>query len=794
MSTYSSLDLTSAPMFLGAYIKDISSSMGYSTSPSTCNVTLVEDPDNGVEFQEPILGRYYTISIGSHWSFSGIVMKWDRDVANTGGHQIQLVLNDAREAMKNVPLILAPGAQPIVDGLADSHCSLLDIFGSYWYQGAYNISGWNQAGLEYKRIASALKGENVTIGSYVFNVPKLTATVFGERYAFDMTEVNDIVNDSYRVNTNFITLLELIEDLAKRNAFDWFIETSQDSSGLITIAIKVIDRSEDNTDISFQEFLDLNGGLGNKIITATSGLELRNEINCLVMLGAPVESITKVAIQGLANEPIDLSTEGGSSAYYMTETEMRAVLDSKESWQIWLSIPTAYGGGNGFSRYGGSLQDNYVNSLINALTMSADILDGSLTDKNRTRVYLASVNFEKVGKVYEKLKAHAEATYGKRFVHSPIYDEIIDSAWTRDVIAGNDNANEFFRQDDGRTRAYVEFSNEDAGGAFSLGLSDLRNTFAGTDLFSSVIAYGENFENTYIEGSAILGLENTSLILGSGVIHTEKSNYTYNENSDTLYIACTVEKDGTVRIDGPVLEAQPDVAEFMGKLLAAQAESESRVPDFTDSDGNFITSENHVRQTIYRVFGEAPFMFHSKAYQPKYVYIPTRSRINRYGPVFSSNINEDHRGGKLEIIQDDGFAPWEFGSISLMNTAMQIKVDEATAPQTDVQVGSVEVEGLPIKTIGAFIGLNSNITNVNISFGSGGVKTSYTLNSFTRKFGEFSKEDFAKLALFATNAGARTLPQGQISFVYRHNYQVNKNFSGKGGLGSSPTSGGAYAF
>lgn len=795
MSTSTSLNLTGPAKFLGAYINNINSSLGFGTNPSNCSVSLLEDEHSAAIFTPPILGQYYKIEAGPNWSFGGVAIKYDKDISNVSGRQIQLTLNDVREIMKNIPVILAPGSSLIAAHFADTECSLLDIFGAYTYQGAYNISGWNQAGMPYHRVASALHGEIVTIGATLFPVPKQIAKAFGERYSFDFSEVSAKVNNEYRLNTNLVSISELIEEMASKNSFDWRVESSRGSDGIINIVIKVIDRAEDNTEISFQEFLDSHGSIGGRVISAVSGLELRNELSCLALQGAPVESLTKVAINGMANEPIDLSPEGGSSEYYMTETEMRAVLYSKETWKMWVTIPTEFGGGQGFSRYGGSLVDDDLQALVSILQLQHIGEDG-WTNKQKTKALRAQASFEKVGKIYDKLRASAEANYGKRFVHDPVYDEIIDSAWTRGAIGGNDDPNEYFRQDDGRTRAYVEYSNEDSGGAFSLGLSDLQNAFTGTDLFSSVISFGS--AETFLEGSATLPLElKDSFLTSSGIINTEKSNYVYNNSEvqangtvNKLYVACTVDKDGTVRIDAPVIEVKPDLGQFVSMLLQIQAQGDSA--DYTDADGNHITSDAKLKNAISRIYGETPFIYSARAFQPKYVYLPTRSKVNRYGPVFSSEVS--HRGGKLQIIQDDGFAPWEFGSVSTMNTAMQIKVDEASSAQTDIQVGNVEVEGYPVQEIGASIGQNSNITNVNITWGAQGVKTSYSLASFTRKFGEFSKEDFARLALFAINAGARTLPQQQISFVYRHNFAVNKQFSGRGQGGSGANSGGAHAF
>ena len=82
-------------------------------------------------------------------------------------------------------------------------------------------------------------------------------------------------------------------------------------------------------------FLAANSGF---VVSASRGFELRNEVACAVLLGAPVEALSSQAVAGLANNPIDLSTEGGTDKYFMEEEEMRYVLAGKEWWKTWTEL------------------------------------------------------------------------------------------------------------------------------------------------------------------------------------------------------------------------------------------------------------------------------------------------------------------------------------------------------------------------------------------------------------------------------------------------------------------------
>jgi len=775
--------------FLGAYVKNISSNLGLSTSPSTSSITVIED--DGVNFTFPNVGTFHTITAGTDWEFSGVLTRYEIDIANISGRAIRISLSDPREIMKSIPVILAPGSEAIVDTInTGTGCSILDVYGAYG-QGLVNLSNWNQAGMPFKRIVSALKGDNITFGTATIPIFQQSANVFGEQYVFDLSEVATKVDGDHRINTNLNPLSNLIEDLSQRHSFDWFVDSERRSDGVIQVTIRIIDRSVDNIDIGLQSFLDLHD---EKVITATSGVELRNEVSCMALQGAAVESLKKVEILGMANEPIDLVMESGINNYFMEEDEMLAALAGRLQWEQWLGNQAA-DSLQGLSRYGPNWSDDDLGAIME-LTGKMQSEDknneGKVLTMNDKRIaFLLDAVIEKrnaMGRLYTKLHDHAAATYGKRFVHDSILDEIIQSAWTRGVVAGNDDPNEYFRQDDGRTKAYVEFSNEDAGGAFSLGLNDLTNLFGDQDIFKNVTRFGNTFSNRALGQEAVLVLElaNNFSITNSLVDIKDTSNYVYKEATaivpnvkTALYVSCTVNKDGTVTLPGVVMEENSPE-----KKLAADAKTIAN---------KLERPVEEIQKRLIRFYGGAFWGVHVKSYQPSFVYIPTRSRTLRYGPVFSSNLGADAQG-KVQIIQDDGFAPWEFGSISTMIAAMQIKVDNATSLQKEAFSANISVEGFPLFKIGDSLEKNSNINSISMSFGDSGVRTTYGLQTYTRKFGEISKEDLARIAFMLNNGGGRVLSQQQSNFLSSYNINVDKGLGTSFGVSNNNVNGGAGDF
>lgn len=794
--TATSLGLGGQPIrFLGAFLQNLSSNLGLAQSPSTCNVTLYEDDcaTPPAVFENPEVGSFKSLVVGSY-IFAGIVTSYQKDVRNIGGRSIQVTLADPREIMGSVPMIIAPGYRAVAAQIANTECSVIDVFGAFDDANGtgLNVSGWNQAGMPYESIALALKGGITTNFESNFNVTGQVAKAFGERYRFNLDEVTARVDPGYRINSNLLTLSDMLQDLASRHSFDWYVESERAGDNIIDVTIRIIDRSTDNIDIGFDAFLAANSGF---VIEASQGFELRNDVACAVLLGAPIEQLRALNCNGMANNPVDLSAEGFSARYFMSEIEMRYVLSSSDDgtgpWRQWLAE------NGGLSRYalGGPASSDPVAQLWNART--AEDLDHQLGIAQDRQTVTEDVE-QLLNKIFEKLKTNAEASYGRRFLFSKPGDvDIIEAAWTVDVVAGGiqpgpgisfpgnpvtgagqepvSNPNEYFRNENGKTRCYVEFENipvpievEETtglgiGGGFTLGKGESAAQALNLDLAGA-------FQLT----SALLELDKSDWLVFNG----------------NLYVSATIEEDGTVvRLDAPVLKSDPDINEFDEEIKGLGPGGNQNIAQ----NGGKQVDKGNRNQLRRKGLRGAPMLLHAQAYQPSRIFVPTKNQTLRYGPVFSSNIDPSSQG-KLVIDQDDGFAPWEFGGISLMLDAMQFRVDNASSDVKQVETGQITVEGLPKLSIGASLGFNSNINSINISFGTNGVRTSYQLRSFLRVFGELSKEELAAFSLFARRAGARFLAQDSVAFINKYRPVISKQFGGRGRGSASGPNGGGFNF
>ncbi len=759
--TATNLGLGGNPVRLfGAYVVAVSTNLGLQQSPSTVNVTLVEDLNvtPQVLFTKPVMGQYVELNVGANYSFCGLVTKYEEDIRNISGRTISVDISDPREIMKSVPMVIAPGFRDVVSQIDLTGCSIIDAFGAFddFDNTGVNLSGWNQAGMTYEKIALSLNGGSTNDAGFVFEVERQAVKGFGEIYRFDLTALNAKVDLFHRVNSNLISIADFIQELSDRYAFDWYVESSKAEDGIIDVVIKIIDRSTDNTDLSLDSFLESNDG---KVVSARRGFELRNELACSIIYGAPVETLRTLNVLGLANNPIDLSEFGASSSYLMIENEMRVVLGNKVVWENWVKF-------NGdFSRYGSSLKAKSIISGNDDL----DVKRQSGVQKDHQEE--TDEDRETKGKIFEALKGHAEASYGKRFLFTQVVDvDYIDAAWTADVVGGNNNPNEYFRNSQGKTRCYVGFTNANVVSQSITGAPSIYKTFG----------KGAN-------AAQILVLNKGSFDIADFVTEADKADWII--KGSTLYMAATIEEGNIVRIDNPLIIGKPDDQEIQIEIEEATAAATN-----TTMLGGSRTTGQQVRQSRATQHGSdgAYTEISARTYQPTEIHLPVRSRFTRYGPRFASNMTLESQGA-VHIENDDGFAPWEFGGTTLMFDAMQLKVDNAASQVKTVETAQVTIEGFPQFSIGKSLGLNSNINNISISFG-GQVTTSYQLQSFLRKFGELSKLELAALSLFARRGGARVLPQDTVAFIERYRSQIARQFAGRGSASSSANNGSAGSF
>jgi hypothetical protein len=166
------------------------------------------------------------------------------------------------------------------------------------------------------------------------------------------------------------------------------------------------------------------------------------------------------------------------------------------------------------------------------------------------------------------------------------------------------------------------------------------------------------------------------------------------------------------------------------------------------------------------------FKYMPACVMPAVAAIPMRSNIRTYGPYASSNFASSTGGINVETNTD--ICPWVYGGIAGMHAAGISIVENAVFGLNRAETGSATVPGYPNENnLGVALGAANGptLTDLNFSYGSNGVTTSYKFQTFTPKAGTINNHTQERLKQIAKN---RT---EQLRFL--RNQAINTNKIGR---------------
>jgi len=207
------------------------------------------------------------------------------------------------------------------------------------------------------------------------------------------------------------------------------------------------------------------------------------------------------------------------------------------------------------------------------------------------------------------------------------------------------------------------------------------------------------------------------------------------------------------------------------------------------TEANKAALEANVKAAAKKVGGRAIYgTYGYAAKMPDAAAVGVKSNALKYGPYGSSTV-----AGKANVVSEEGLVPWEYGSYANMNTAGGLLSTEGITSMQVGEKGSLNIPGYPTAPIGAellsasaansFAGAGPfngggnnlyenrtltvtggsfgqyvsttigswdgtygpNITGVTVTVGVGGFTTTYTMRTYTPKFGKFAKYNADRL-------------------------------------------------
>ena len=709
--------------FLGASITSISCNLGWNEQTSTVSVGLVEDIAGGDSFTAPSPGTPCLLAFGD-FSFAGIVQSWERKRNFQGNPVYEVTVTDPRELLQGCYIIL---------GGYNGAVTVPNLFNAYGYleQFSFGASEYNEAGMPLRNVISAASAM-MNSGS-PYGGPYIRFR--GNDFIFDFSTLPQ-TPFYYRLDGDSMSIMEIISQVCSDSACDFIINMTYSENGPQVIGLKLKSTSEPSVDGAIASYINSRENATSK----SAGLELRNEICNVFVSGGEVEDIFTIEQQGLdedasiwpywgldanGNAIIGTGTNnnhkftadtrgilvpGVGSTYEITVGEIRAALKDQQSWMFYICLTDPEKAESlGMS----SLLD--ISLLQDHLKQTVAKIE--LQNTNKEHAKNVSFNFGRdkmkdLNMLYELVRGYGTEFYGKKYmVRVPsvlvkvesetqrivLSHEPVDSGWPSSEnrpLNIPEYYDDIFTDQSGKFVCFVGFSR-----ANRIDISKVSPSDAALDDNRLYIRADLDQNFVYVDAAGHFG-PRAVITLSSPV----------NELTDNNQIPYFQE----------------------GLKLLCEA---------LDQD-----ADDKIRQLSKNAAGGLPILGLSPATNlPSAACVPLRSNILTYGPWYTSGID-----GKVRYEKNSSLVPWNFGGYMLMNYAGNAAIANSLSLLQVGETGTIEIAGLPELGLGdELVAGGPNVTGIDMSIGTEGVKTSYRLRTYTPSFGQFSKQNadrFQKMA------------------------------------------------
>lgn len=442
----------------------------------------------------------------------------------------------------------------------------------------------------------------------------------------------------------------------------------------------------------------------------------------------------------------------------ITEKEL---ICASVSYDLWISYAAAEGtelyDGSGLT-VDGLFHRAELAALVNQVQAAGNKMRPSdfLTLRNSAFKGHESKEVEIAQACYNWIKKFADEYYGKKFqVRVPWVcgrrdsesdiilksEEPSDGGWTEvSTVLGLANPgilSDFFRLEDNRLGAFCVLDTADTKELAELSPEEFVVDIASNNLFLKVDV---------------------------------ESDYVYIDKDSLFSPRAVISLSTPVRLletdDQPVnFKAIAKLLEFIGAVPAADAKAVAQ------------DSQHNVGSMYMNVF------WPNRPYMPYGVGFGIKSNVLTYGPWGSVG-----PAGGVTVTKDDGLVPWEYGGFTTMDAAGNSIASEGVTATQVAEGGSITVAGYPDLPLGAEllaadaggpfaggVGTNlienrtvdidillgatwgsvgmfpwdgtygPNITGISTQVGAGGITTTYTMRTWTPKFGRFQKGNAERL-------------------------------------------------
>lgn len=821
-------NVTGAIVILGCYLKRLTSSLGFNSSPTTVEMELVPGYGNvaedvsvgatGFRINDARPGRLTRIAAGT-FDFVGMIQSWTENFG-AGGRTYTVRLADPRNILDNIPVVIGYN---VTDQEYGNIPNVLDCFR---YYGNPSGLGWTDNGTLYRNIFNYLNYTGTLVdlhnNKFRFN--------FSSGFFEDSGNLGTCIPSWYKLRGDVLSINEFCSKVSADFGFDYYayIEPSSynSASGAVNVIQFVhIDRKAAGVSTQIDDFITNSYNSGT-LIDYKRGQELRTDPNMVVVNGGPATmwvggnsaagggSATIFSFWGftqdgspLVNSTVNSNKQGIVLLENLNGSGLNNIL-SNSIFQIPYTKYdiTRYSGGIGY-RPGLRVDGNtaYVTgykpheNVMRAALYSQPAWEAMMLRYNPTEAALLGIvesPFTSFGAFSGIVNTSGEIALAMRLstqsnnflgeVHpyikariANVYDATrtaVDEYYGRKYIAVVNGYSDRFDSDwyDNnrcpQTLQFPEIEYQVVDSAWSQRQTGMPSGVSNHELLN-------NSDHPAFHDSR-----------GKLKAFVSYPNYNSNGNSEFPYPidlsvispnAFFIEQGGKLCIPASVTqyEKNPLLAIVEVNELI-QGEISTTGYDYQAAYYDFLLKMgyNHSYITQYELMSQLgdnsefglvpPRPYYLTSTPGNYgLHFPVQFVNKNFGPWVASG----HRYGGVNFIQDADLEPSQYGSYDNLVAAGSGTATSSLASSDIIDNAELTIAGLPQFNLGARFGTNANISSLSIQYGQDGLTTAYSIRTYSLPTQRLTKLLFDKV----TKLFHRTLYNNKE--IIRIDKQVSKS-------------------
>jgi hypothetical protein len=760
---------------LGASISSYSLNLGWNTNSSTLSVNLVEDPatsgvggyftpfhDDAPQVGEPI---YFNHTDGTDtFEYGGLLQSWEQSNSQGGKPLYRVTITDAREILEGTQIIIGD-----YNGHIKSVPNLFNVYG-YLENNQFGSAHVTEAGMPVKIILDTVSVLSSAVPSIAPNYggPIKWRGVF---YGLDLTELPK-PPFYYRIGGSSVSLLDIINQLCEEAGVDWYINLVDTIGFGPIIKFKTVSRVGQPPMGQIAAFI----GDGTNNVANTRGHESRIDITSAFVAGGnvsvlypaqapasgsnispqnqtiwPFWGLNQSGIPIIGNAPgITTGPENfmNDSHKFVMNTTMINVIGVTDSYNCDVGeIRAALAGEAAWVGYVAANKPTVANSmgLFTDMKILQPLLDLIKQDKGKPTDFInTSVrqgNFKNapdrianVRTMFRFVQGFAQEYYGRKFmVRIPFLLGALEDD-TQNLIISHQPTDggyleegaqplglpvffeDLFQTQDGRFQAFVRYNN-----AFDIDFSNLS-------------------PNDYVVWSNNLYLK---CELDPNVYFMD--NNTLDSPRVVITLPNVVNRKGLISTDRLTPNQQAIAQQAAAQLRAVNPNDANLGPD---GKLNLVGKNRIKAVTDKAIDAEVNYGMGPYALMPNMAAVPLISNVLTYGPWYTIGPS-----AKTYFEKDDTLVPWNYGGYTELNKAGLAKVYSFVTNMVRGELGTVTVPGIPLIPIGQVLKIGGpNITGIDVEIGEQGITTTYSMRTYTPRYGAFSRANVDRIKrLIKTN-------------------------------------------